>query len=101
MKGIKVQYTIKESYVNENKEKINAVMEELKSVDSTGVKYFANVLEDGKSFMHIVVYADGADSDLPSRLDSFQAFQAGLKANIEVAPTFEKFEVTGSSFDFF
>jgi len=101
MKIIKVQYTVKPEYVEENKKKIKAVMGELKALNNPYVKYSSSILEDGKSFMHMVIYNGEEASHLPSSLDSFKDFQAGLKENLEVPPKAETSEVVDSSYDLF
>ena len=97
---IKVQYTVIQSYVEENKAKIAAVMKELRALSNPDVKYSAYLLDDGKSFMHIVVYNGPNTEDLPSSLDSFKQFQISLKDNLEIPPKVEEFSLVDSSFDF-
>jgi len=101
MKVIKVQYTVKPEYVEENKIKIQAVMKELRELNNPDVKYSSSILEDGKSFMHIVIYKNAEAESLPSSLESFKSFQVGLKENLEVPPKVETSETFDSSYDIF
>jgi len=99
--AVKVQYTVKEEYVEENKKKIAAVMNELKEKNNPDVKYSSFLLDDGKSFMHLVFYNSDDAKNLPSELESFKQFQASLKENIEVPPKVEKFNLVDESFNLF
>lgn len=101
MKAIRVQYTVKEDFVEKNKENIAAVMKELRETGNDAVKYMSFRHEDGKTFMHLVIYKDSSAESLPSSLDSFKVFQAELKENLEIPPKAEHFEVNNSSFDIF
>jgi quinol monooxygenase YgiN len=101
IQAVKVQYTVKENYVDENKKKIADVMEELKAENNANVKYASFLLEDGKSFMHLVFYNSEDAKHLPGDLESFKQFQAGLKENLEVPPKVEKYELVDESFDLF
>jgi hypothetical protein len=101
MKIIRVQYTVKDKFAVQNKANIAAVMQELKATENTDVKYFATVQNDGKSFMHVVMYKNSEAESLPASLDSFALFQKELKENVEVPPHVETLEVVGSSFDLF
>jgi len=101
MKVIKVQYTVKPEYVEENKKKIQAVMEELRALNNPNVKYLSSILEDGKSFLHVVMYNSEEAENLPASLESFKNFQSSLKDNLEVPPKAEKSEVVDSSYDIF
>jgi len=97
----KVQYTVKDSYVEENKKRISKVMKELRNLNNTFIKYQAFILEDGKSFMHLVLFKGESAKHLPSSLDSFKEFQTNLKLNLISPPTFEEFELIDSSYNLF
>ena len=101
MKTIRVQYTIKEEFAEQNKANIRAVMEELRGIGSTDTKYSSYVHEDGKTFMHVVQYKDGANESLPANLESFKHFQKELKENIEVPPKADTFGLVDASFELF
>jgi len=101
MKTIRVQYTVKESFAEQNKKNIQAVMNELRALDGADVKYSAHVMNDGKTFMHLVHYNSENAENLPSSLDSFKRFQQQLKENLEIPPKVETFESVHSSFSLF
>jgi len=102
MNGVKVQYTVKEEYVETNKANIQRIMADLKEINSPNITYSAFLLDDGKSFVHFVMRVDDEAQKTLSDLPSFQEFQRQLKeSGPEVAPQAENLTPVGSSFDFF
>lgn len=101
MKLIRVQYTVNSDFTEANQRNIALVMAELRQTGNTDVKYSSFLHEDGKTFMHIVMYNTKGSESLPSSLDSFKAFQAELKENIEIPPKAETFTLVDSSYDIF
>lgn len=97
MKTIRVQYTVNEDFVSTNKENIAAVMSELREIANPDVRYTAYQHEDGKTFMHVVTYANTEAESLPASLDSFKEFQKQLKENLEIPPKVENFTLVDSS----
>ena len=101
MKVIRVQYTVKDEFVETNKKNISTVMTDLKATGNTDVKYTAFQHEDSKTFMHIVMYKTEVVESLPASLESFKEFQKQLKENIEIPPKAEVFNVVDSSYELF
>ena len=58
MKITRIQYTVSAEFAETNKKNIVKVMEELKAANHPEIHYSAYVLEDGRSFMHYVVFSD-------------------------------------------
>ena len=101
MKVTRVQYTVQTDFVTQNKQNIEAVMRELRAINTTDIKYASYLLDDGKTFMHLVHYNSQNEANLPGSLESFQHFQSELKAHLEIPPQAETFELVQSSFDVF
>ena len=102
MNAVKVQYTVKEEYVETNKANIQRVMADLKEINNPGIKYSAFLLDDGKSFVHFVMRADDEAQKSLSELPSFQEFQRQLReSGPEAPPNAEDLTLVGSSWDFF
>lgn len=99
MKAIRVQYTVKQEFVDTNRANIAAVMEELRAKGDVGVQYTAFLGPDGKTFTHVVVLRDEEASGVVPSLDAFKTFQAQLRQNVEVPPAAEDWAVVGSSYD--
>lgn len=99
MKAVKVEYQVKDEFIEQNKRNIEAVIEELKSRGDVGVKYFANIKEDGKTFVHINIMRDDVDSSVMSEMDSFKKFQKELGENVTVKPEVMPLKNIASSFD--
>jgi hypothetical protein len=90
MKVTRVQYTVQPSFTEQNKQNIEAVMSELRALNLADFKYASYVLEDGKTFMHLV--HDNANDGSPlGNLESFKQFQSQLKDHFEISPKAESF----------
>ena len=85
MKAVKVEYTVKPEYVSTNKANIQKVMDELRSLENTGVLYSTYIKEDGCSFVHFAIYRDMDDNIIPT-LASFKLFSTQLKNEGLVSP---------------
>ena len=99
MKAVKVEYTVREDFVEKNKQNIQAVMEALKKMGDVGVQYSSWTKEDGKTFIHIVFQRDEKAAAVVPNLEEFKHFQKELKTALEVPPKAEPLEIVGSSFD--
>lgn len=100
MNGVKVQYTVKEEYVETNKANIQRVMADLREINNPDITYSAFLLDDGKSFVHLVMRVDDEAQKTVSELPSFQEFQRQLReSGPEVPPKAENLTLVGSSRD--
>ena len=96
----KIQYTVKPEFVETNKQNIQAVMEELKSLGNNNIRYSSYIFEDGKTFMHFVVAKDEETNKILTGLEVFKKFQTELKASgPEVPPKVDHLNLVGSSFE--
>jgi len=100
MKVIKVEYTVRDDFVKNNKENISAVMNELRNLKAA-VKYFVSIKENGKTFVHIAISGDEASSNIIPNLESFKKFKEQLNTGVESPPNSENLEIVNSSFDIF
>ena len=102
MNAVKVQYTVKEEYVETNQANIRRVMADLKKLNQPDIKYSAFLLDDGRSFVHFVMRVDDEAQKTLSELPSFQEFQRQLReSEPEVAPKAENLTLVGTSWDIF
>jgi hypothetical protein len=102
MNGVKVQYTVKEEYVETNKANIRRVMADLREINNPNIIYSVFLLDDGKSFVHLVMRVDDEAQKTVSELPSFQEFQRQLKeSGPEAPPKAENLTLVGSSRDIF
>ena len=97
MKVTRVAYTVRAEFVEENKRNIAAVMRQLRELGSNDVKYAVYLQQDGRTFMHFVHQCTAEAERYPTSLESFKAFQAQLKPNLEVPPKVETFALVDSS----
>ena len=82
------RYVVQAAYAAQNQEHIRRVMEELRALRRTDLKYSVFVEDDGKTFIHLRFCANEEASKVFDTLESFQAFQAALLASHpEVPPT--------------
>ena len=102
MNGVKVQYKVKEEYVETNKANIRQVMADLREISNSDIQYSAWLLDDGVTFVHLVMRANDEAQKTVNDLPSFQEFQRQLKASGLVAPpNAENLTPVGSSWEIF
>jgi len=85
MKVVRVEYTVQETYVENNKSNIRAVMEDLKENPISGMAYSAYYIGSGK-FMHLNhMDSEEASTQLNSK-ESFIRFRTELKSSQPISP---------------
>ena len=101
MKAVRVQYTVKPEYVDQNKANVKAVMDDLRNNPINGMHYATYYLGDGR-FMHVNVVRDGDTASLLGQRDSFNYFRNELKSSGPIEPPkSEDIDVVGSNTDLF
>jgi hypothetical protein len=102
MKIVRVTYTIKAEFAEQNLSNIINVMADLKNVNHPGVNYNVCVNIDGKTFIHTAFFKSDEDQKILIELPSFKHFQEQLKSSgPELAPKQELLNLVGSSNDIF
>ena len=86
MKAVKVEYTVKPEYAEQNKANIRRVMDALKANPIEGMLYSSYTLEDGQTFVHINIAKDEATIAKLNEVEAFNEFRNALKASGPVAP---------------
>jgi hypothetical protein len=86
MKTIVVQYQTKPERSDENQRLIEAVFAELDEREPNGFTYKVFRLEDGVSFIHVVIEHDIDDPESLQDVPAFQAFVAGIADRCDSAP---------------
>lgn len=85
MKCVMVQYKVKADRAKENVQLVQQVYEELKANSPEGIRYVTFQQEDGVSFVHIAIIADGNNNPL-HQTATFKAFQANIADRCEIPP---------------
>ena len=99
MKSVKVTYTVRPEFVEENKANIRAVMAALEANPIDGVSYAAFTLDDGNTFVHVNIARDDEALSQLTGMSEFQAFQAALRASDPIAPPSpEPMQLVGANF---
>ncbi|MEI6489447.1 MAG: hypothetical protein WCP52_10820 [Bacteroidota bacterium] len=102
MKTVKVTYTTKAEYAEQNQVNINNVMKDLQQQNYVGINYNACLSSDGKTFIHTAFFKSDEDQKLLNDLASFKHFQEQLKSSgLEAAPKQELLTLVGSSTNIF
>ena len=86
MKAVKVQYTVKPEYVEQNKVNIRKVMETLRANPIEGMQYASFTLDDGQTFVHINMANDQETLDKLQEVEVFNEFRIALKASGPLSP---------------
>ena len=82
-----IRYRTKPESADENQQLVERVFAELDEMGATGFSYATFRLDDGVSFVHVVVEDDGADAAVSlAAVPAFQAFQAGITERCEEQP---------------
>ena len=102
MKIVKVSYTTKAEYAEQNQTNIKTVMADLQKLNQAGINYNACLSADGKTFIHTAFFNAEDDQKLLNDLPSFKQFQEQLKASgLESPPKQELLSLVGSSNNIF
>jgi hypothetical protein len=102
MKNIRVTYTVRPDYVEQNQANIAQVMKDLRALNNPNTKYASYLEEDGVTFMHFAQYPDEETSQLLNELPSFAKFRKELKESQPVAPPKAiNLSLVGSAYDIF
>ena len=91
-----VRYQAKPDRADENQKLIEAVFADLDARQPEGFTYKAFRLEDGVSFVHVVIEHDVEHSDSLADVPAFQAFVAEVADRCDVAPVATGGTVVGS-----
>jgi len=102
MKAVRVQYTVKSEFVEQNKNNIQAVMEEIRKNPIEGMFYSTYQLPDEVSFMHVNIAVDAETMNKLNNVAAFTKFRMALKASEPMmAPKGEDLNFVGSSINLF
>lgn len=102
MKIVRVIYTTTRQYAAINKKNILGIVNELKTLNHTGIKYSTYLLPDGKTFMHFDQFENEEAHDVLTSLASFKKFADELDASsMEAEPVLELLTLVASTEDFF
>ena len=86
MKTIVVRYQVKPNRADENQQLIEAVFAQLDEREPEGFTYKVFRLEDGVSFIHVVIEHDVDHPDSLQAVPAFQAFVADIADRCDVPP---------------
>jgi hypothetical protein len=81
-----VRYQAKPERADDNQRLIEAVFAELDERKPEGFTYKVFRLEDGVSFIHVVIEHDVVDPDSLQAVPAFQAFVAGIADRCDIPP---------------
>jgi len=97
-----VHYAVKAEYAAQNQRHISRVIDELRALHRTDIKYSVFVEEDGKTFMHMLLCANEEAEKAFGMLESQQEFQAALQESRPEGPlTMTSISLVGSSYNLF
>ncbi len=86
MRTIVVRYQAKPERADENQRLIEAVFAELNDHEPEGFTYKVFRLDDGVSFIHVVIEHDVDEPESLQDVAAFQAFVANIADRCEVPP---------------
>src|SRR5438270_12287088 len=81
-----VRYVVQAAYAAQNQSHIRRVMEDLRTLHRTDLKYSVFMEDDVKTFIHLRFCANEEASKVFDHLPTFQAFTAALMASHPEVP---------------
>ncbi|MCW3084852.1 MAG: hypothetical protein JWP12_2218 [Bacteroidetes bacterium] len=98
MKIVKVTYTTKAEFSEQNQTNIKNVMAELQKLNYPGINYHCCLSADNKTFIHTAFMRSEDDQKLLNEVPAFIHFQEQLKASgPEAPPKLELLTLVGST----
>ncbi len=98
MKIVRVTYTTKAEFAEQNQRNIKTMMADLQQIKQPGISYNACLNPDGKTFVHTAFFQSEEEQKVLFDLASFKGFQEQLKASSpEAPPKQEIITLVGSS----
>ncbi|RYY23420.1 MAG: hypothetical protein EOO04_14320 [Chitinophagaceae bacterium] len=102
MKIVRVIYTTNAQFADTNSRNIRDVVNELRELGHTGIKYSTYLADDGKTFMHFDQFENEAAHQLLVSLPSFKKFDRELlSSGLEQEPRLDVLNLVGSTETFF
>ncbi|WP_164109698.1 MULTISPECIES: hypothetical protein [Sphingobacterium] len=96
---VKVTYTVKEGYINTNKELIRTFLQNFEMLDKTLFQYSVFLAADGATFIHISQYKNKEIQEILLNIPSFLRFQEERDKNLVSQPQIEFLDYVGGSRD--
>ena len=96
MKTIVVRYEAKPERADENQRLIEAVFADLEARAPEGFTYKVFRLDDGVTFIHVVIEHEVDEPDSLQDVPAFQAFVAGIADRCDVPPVATGATIVGS-----
>jgi heme-degrading monooxygenase HmoA len=102
MKIVKVTYTVKQDFAEQNSANIRNMMQDLQAAAHPGIRYDVTLAQDGKTFVHTAFFDSEEDQQKLFATPSFRHFQEEMKqSGPEVPPKQEIMTFVGSSYPLF
>lgn len=99
---VKVTYTARPEFIEQNQANIRVVMQTLQQLNNPGINYNCCLCPDGKTFIHTAFFTSDAERKVLNELPAFIYFQQQLKAaGFEAPPKQELLTLVGSSKNIF
>lgn len=97
---VKVTYTVKLEFVEENKQNIGKFLNDFKKMDASEFRYNVYLQEDGRTFLHFSNYKNEEIQNQILNVQSFKYFQEERdKSGLDNTHKVEILSYVGSSFD--
>lgn len=98
MISVKVSYTVKPEFVEQNKHNINIFLTDFKQLKQLKFLYNVYLQDDGLTFLHISMYENEEVQQAILSTPSFLTFQQQRdESGLSVSPSVEKLSLFGSS----
>lgn len=100
MISVKVTYTVKPEFTEQNKKNIQRFLEDFQQLNPADFTYQVFLGEDKQTFLHLSSYQNEAVQNQIMSVPSFKAFQAARdESGLNNSHTLEVLESIGASFN--
>lgn len=98
MKIVKVTYTVKPEFADENRENAKTFINAVRGLNNPAIRYFSFLGENGKTFTHLALYDNDEAQKQFLELPAFRDFQKKRNASgLEQPEKIEMLELVASA----
>lgn len=97
MISVKVSYTVRDYFIDQNTKNIHAFLKEFESLNNDDFSYSIFVLDNKKTFVHLSQYKNPTIQQELLNVPSFLSFQNQRDENLETKPVIEGVNLIGTT----
>ncbi|MBT5220744.1 MAG: hypothetical protein HOI35_17730 [Woeseia sp.] len=101
MKAVRIRYEVEASFVDRNTTNLRSFMDALRRNPIEGLSFVAFVLDDKRTFVHVIIERDNTARGKMSAMPEFRTLQTELEENCPASsPSSNDLNFIDASYDF-